>query len=240
MERLKSVFASADISLTGFFESAFRDAGLDGRAVHSAGEFKKKLGDGFDALLLDASAAGELTGLNSAEEAVSGLRKLYPGKVIIVLADNASSSGDVVALLNSGASEVVCKPARFRVLAEQVKSLVRFVRPAARPGRSRFLLEDGTLALDVPARRCFLRAAPCGAQEEVCLTRNEFRILTELMGNRGKMVSYEVFREKIWPSRNFAEEIKHSLLQHITDLRAKLGPAGARIQNIWGEGFRIE
>ncbi|MDO8804286.1 MAG: winged helix-turn-helix domain-containing protein [Elusimicrobiota bacterium] len=198
MERLRSVFASADLSLAGFFKSAFRDSGMDGMAAHSAGEFRKALEEDFDALLLDASAVGELMGSNSAEEAVSGLRKLYPGKVIIALADNASSSGDVVALLNAGASEVVCKPPRFRVLAEQVKSLVRFARPAARPVRSRLSLDDGAIVLDTPARRCFLRAASGRAPEEVRLTRNEFRILAELIGNKGKMVSYDDFSQEVW------------------------------------------
>lgn len=240
MERLRSVFASADTSLAGFFEAAFLDSGLACRAVHSAGALEKALEDGFDALLLDASAAAELTGLDSAEEAVSGLRRRYPGKVIIALAEKTASPGDVVSLLNAGASEVVCKPARFRVLAEQVKSLVRFARPAPRPDRSRLSLHDGTVTLDVPARRCFLRAAHGAAPTEIRLTRNEFRILAELMGNRGKMVPYDGFRQKIWPSRGYAGEIKHSLLQHITDLRAKLGAAGARIRNVWGEGFRIE
>lgn len=240
MERLKAVLASKDRSLSGFFEAAFSDSGLDACVVHSAGELRKALEGGFDALLLDVSAAGELTGPGSAVEAVSGLRKQYPGKVIIAFAECASSPGDVVALLNAGASEVVCKPARFRVLAEQVKSLVRFAKPAARPSRSRLSLQDGAVTLDVPARRCFLRAPAAGAPEEVGLTRNEFRILAELLYNKGKMVSYEDFRQKIWPSRGFAGEIRHCLLQHITDLRAKLGAAGARISNIRGEGFRIE
>lgn len=239
MKCLRSVFATTDGSLDSFFKSAFRDAGIEGTVAHAAPELKKALETGFDALLLDSSSAAELTGTGSAEHAVSGLRRLYPGKVIIALEDRVFP-GDIVAILNAGASDVASKPARFRAIAEQVKSLTRFGKPSAKPFRPRLSLDDGALVLDVPSRRCFVRRSPQGEPVEVRLTRNEFRILAELLASRGKMVTYRDFRERVWPERSFAGEIRHQLLQHISDLRAKLGSAGRRIHNIWGEGFRIE
>ena len=124
------------------------------------------------------------------------------------------------------------------MIAEQVKALVNFAAAGIKKTRKKISLADGSIIVDLAARRCFV-GGDDGAAREVGLTGNEFRILTLLVPRKGALVTYMDFKNKLWPDRLFQAEVKHSLLQHLTDLRKKLGPAGAGIENVWGEGFRI-
>ena len=235
---MKVVMVTKNLGSAGFCSAAFKDSAADFDCACDAGRFKDALKAGFDAILLDLTELSELTGFKTPEEACGYLRRFGRQKVIIVLSTVLLPPNRVVALMDSGANDVISGEWRFRVIAEQVKVLANFSASAVKKSRKKMALDDGSITVDVPARRCFV-AGEEGAAVEVSLTRNEFGILSLLLAHKGALVTYMDFKNKLWPDKLFQAEVKHSLLQHITDLRKKLGKAGAEIQNVWGEGFRI-
>ncbi len=235
---MKVVMVTRNLGAAGFFSAAFKDSSADFECASGPGEFRAALKAGFDAILLDIADLAELTGFKTVDEACGHLRKLGRQKVIIALSAVVLPPGRVVAILNSGANDVIPGEWRFRVIAEQVKALVSFSAEGVKKSRKKVSLDDGSITVNIAARRCFVMDGK-GAVREAGLTRNEFKILNLLVSRKGALVTYVDFKNKLWPDRLFEAEVKHSLLQHITDLRKKLGPDGARIENVWGEGFRI-
>lgn len=238
MENIKAVMVTRNVEAAGFCAAAFKSASMDFECVCDPGKFRDALKAGFDAILLDISDLPGLTGFKAAEEACAHLRRFGRQKVIIALSPVVLPPREVVAVLNSGANDVISGEWRFRVIAEQVKALAGFAAGGVKKSRNKVSLNDGSITVDIAARRCFVREGDDAARE-VILTGNEFRILSLLVSRKGALVTYMDFKNKLWPDRLFQAEVKHSLLQHITDLRKKLGPAGAGIENVWGEGFRI-
>lgn len=238
MENIKAVMVSRNLEAAGFCSAAFSGSPVDFTCACDPGKFRDALKAGFGAILLDIAGLEELTGFKTPEEACAQLRRLGRQKVIMVLSSVVLPPGKVVSIINSGANDVVSGEWRFRVIAEQVKALAKFAAAGVKKGRNKLSLDDGSIAVDIAARKCFVREG-AGAAREVRLTGNEFRILSLLVSRKGALITYMDFKNRLWPDKLFQAEIKHSLLQHITDLRKKLGPPGAAIENVWGEGFRI-
>ena len=248
MGNMKAVMVTSNLDTAGFCAAAFKNSLFDFECASSAGKFRDALKSGFDAILLDIAGLEELTGFKTAEDACGHIRRFGRQKVIIVLSSVVLPPGKVVAILNSGANDVVSGEWRFRVIAEQVKALANFSAAGVKKSKKKISLDDGSITVNIAARRCFVMEGEGAAGiyagidrmgREVGLTRNEFGILSLLVSRKGALVTYMDFKNRLWPDRLFQAEVKHSLLQHITDLRRKLGPAGARIENVWGEGFRI-
>lgn len=72
------------------------------------------------------------------------------------------------------------------------------------------------------------------------LTRNENRILTVLMENKGKIVSRDALMARLWETDSFVDE--NTLSVNITRLRRKLAAVGAEdlIKTRKGMGYLIE
>ncbi|MCX5792508.1 MAG: hypothetical protein NTY45_09920, partial [Elusimicrobia bacterium] len=189
MENMKVVMVTNNLSAAGFCSAAFKGASADFECACDAGKFRDALKAGFDAILLDLSGLPGLTGFTTTEEACGHLRRFGRQKVIIALSAEVLPPNRVVAILDSGANDVISGEWRFRVIAEQVKVLVNFSAAGVKRSRKRMSLDDGSITVDIAARRCFV-AGEEGAAVEVGLTRNEFGILSLLVSRNGALVTY--------------------------------------------------
>ena len=156
MADIKAVMVTRDTGAAGFCAAAFKISSLDLECVHEPGKLRDALRTGFDAILLDLRDLAELTGFKTTEEACAHLRRLGRQKVIIVLSSAVLPPREVVSVLNSGANDVVSGEWRFRVIAEQVKALVNFAAVAVKKSRNKISLDDGSITMDLAARRCFV------------------------------------------------------------------------------------
>jgi DNA-binding response OmpR family regulator len=77
------------------------------------------------------------------------------------------------------------------------------------------------------------------ADEQLELTRNEFRIVQTLMENRGKIVSRDKLMTRLWQNDCYVEE--NTLTVNVTRLRKKLEQAGLKgfIATKVGSGYII-
>lgn len=159
----------------------------------------------------------------------SEIRKV--SKVPIIFISSASDAMNIVMAMNLGADDFIAKPFDLNVLLAKIQALLRraYDFAATMPileHRGAFLnTGDGTLTFQ---------------EEKIPLTKNEYRILTSLMENKGKIVSREKLIEHLWESESFVDE--NTLTVNVNRLRKKLDEAGLRgfITTKFGVGYYIE
>ena len=117
----------------------------------------------------------------------SEIRKI--STVPVVFLSSASDNMNILMAMNLGADDFLPKPVDLNVLVAKLNAVLRRVYdrsdkvPALECHGAVLNLNDGTLTY---------------ADEQLELTRNEFRILQTLMENRGKIVSRDKLMTRLW------------------------------------------
>ena len=159
----------------------------------------------------------------------SEIRKI--SKVPIIFISSASDNMNIVMAMNMGADDFIAKPFDMDVLIAKIQSLLRrtYDFAASIPvmeHRGAFLnTGDGTLTYK---------------DNNIPLTKNEYRILLCLMENKGRVVSRERLMERLWKTEVFIDE--NTLTVNINRLRKKLDAAGLEsfIVTKIGVGYIVE
>jgi DNA-binding response OmpR family regulator len=201
---------------------ALSDEGFTVDGADSGEEALRRLEtEPFDVVLADLTLPG-MDGL----EVVRTLRTRGDLPIIVVTARTTAS--DVIAGLEAGADDYVTKPLLASVLAARVRALLR--RRA--PGRE--AVRVGALEIR-PQEGVVHRAG-----ERVHLTRTEFRLLLELAGAAGRIVTREQLLRKVWGYDYFGDT--RLLDVHIRRLRRKIeaNPDDPELLlTVRGAGYRI-
>jgi two-component system, OmpR family, response regulator len=142
---------------------------------------------------------------------------------VLVLSARGTWSEKVLGI-DSGADDYVTKPFQMEEVLARVRALIRRSHGGARPE-----LRCGRLALDPRSTRVTVDGAP------VALTSHEFRVLSYLMHQNGRVVSRAELTEHIY-AQDFDRE-SNTVEVFIARLRRKLGPSV--IETIRGLGYRI-
>lgn len=158
----------------------------------------------------------------------SEIRKL--SKVPVIFLSSASDNMNIVMAMNMGGDDFIGKPFDLTVLMAKIQALLR--RSYDYVGQTGLLEHKGVI----------LNTAECTITyqaETLELTKNENRILTTLLENKGEIVSRELLMNKLWESDAFVDE--NTLSVNVTRLRAKLKSVGIEefIQTKKGEGYFI-
>jgi two-component system OmpR family response regulator len=127
--------------------------------------------------------------------------------------------------IDSGADDYVSKPFRFEELLARLRALIRRSSGQARPE-----LRSGALTLDPRSARVTKSGAP------VKLTGHEFRVLSYLMHQRGRVVSQSELGEHIYAQD--LDRDSNTVEVFVARLRRKLGPSC--IETVRGLGYRME
>jgi two-component system KDP operon response regulator KdpE len=150
---------------------------------------------------------------------------------IIVLSARGRES-DKVAALDAGADDYVSKPFGPGELMARVRVALRHAAGAAREGDATFTVGD--LTVDLARRHVRVR------EREVHLTPIEYKLLTVLVRNAGKVVTHRQLVKEIWgPGR---DDQAHHVRVHMAQLRRKLeaDPAQPRyLLTELGLGYRL-
>lgn len=241
-ENLETILLTQDAALFTSFKPRFSESLITLAIARDSKEFKEALrGKPSAAVILDAACATSILGL-TLEDSVRKLVSAMGARIILVLAEQGAASSMVVKLLELGAHDVVQKPVNPRILAEQLKALVRVF--AREPHRDKGIVSSSmdALVMDYPRRRCYIKTGtgPAADKEEVRLTKTEFQLLYLLIQKKGAVVTYENFAEHLWPTADSPKEISHTLHQLIANIRGKIASCPLKIENLRGEGFRLD
>jgi two-component system KDP operon response regulator KdpE len=149
----------------------------------------------------------------------------------VIVLSARSDEADKIAALDAGADDYLAKPFGIGELMARVRVAQRR-RQNSSPGEGRFAFGD--VEVDLPARRV-MRAG-----ETVHLTPTEYRLLTELIANAGKVLTHRQLLKAVWgPSH---ADDSHYLRVYMGNLRQKLEAEPARPRHLLTEtavGYRL-
>ena len=159
----------------------------------------------------------------------SEIRKF--SRVPIIFISSASDNMNIIMAMNLGADDFVAKPFDLNVLLAKIQALLR--RSYDFAPTSNVLAHRGAL-LDLNDHTLSFNG------EDIPLTKNEYRILSCLMEQKGKVISREKLMERLWETDQFVDE--NTLTVNINRLRKKLDSAGLIhfITTKFGVGYLIE
>ncbi|WP_294174573.1 response regulator transcription factor [uncultured Clostridium sp.] len=155
------------------------------------------------------------------------IRKVKNTPIIIVTSRN--SDMDEIMSMNLGADDFVTKPYNTQVLLARIASLLR----RTSGGKYQEILEHKGLKLNVTT----------GVMEfnnsTVDLTKNEIKILSCLIKNKGVIVARDELMDYLWNSDMFVDE--NTLSVNIARLRKKLDSIGFKdaIETKRGIGYSL-
>lgn len=135
--------------------------------------------------------------------------------VPVVFLSSASDNMNIVMAMNMGGDDFIAKPVDPMVFTAKILAILR--RTYNLSGKISVIehqgavlnLNDGSLDYD---------------GNHIDLTKNEFRILQTLMGNKGKIVSRDKLMTRLWQDDCYVEE--NTLTVNVNRLRKKLESYG--------------
>ncbi len=139
-----------------------------------------------------------------------------------------TSDDDKIVALNIGGDDYIQKPYSLGVLLAKVKAVLKRFGKAAPAGYS-----DGYLEVNFASKQVKVNGSA------VKLTALEFRLLSYLMENEGKVISKKELFERVWEDKFTGDG---TLNVHIRRLReaVELNPGEPKyIVTVWGDGYRF-
>jgi two-component system, OmpR family, KDP operon response regulator KdpE len=148
-----------------------------------------------------------------------------PVLVLSVVGDEAEK----VAALDAGADDYVTKPFAIEELLARLRAALRRSTPSGEPR-----IRVGSLELDLEQRSVSLDGQP------VPLTPNEFRLLSLLARNEGKLLTHRTILREVWGPA-YGDE-SHYLHVYVSQLRRKIEADPTRPRYLLtapGAGYRL-
>jgi len=152
-------------------------------------------------------------------------------KVPLVFLSSRDTNMDIVMAINTGADDYITKPFSMQVLIAKIQAILRRTYDYAAAGSE--YLEHNGLLLNMGESSAFYE------NTKVELTKNELKILTLLMNNKGRIASRESIMQLLWDDDVYVND--NTLTANITRLRSKLSDIGLQdfIETKKGQGYIV-
>lgn len=152
-------------------------------------------------------------------------------KVPILFISSAADNMNIVMAMNMGADDFIAKPFDQSVLIAKIQALLRRTYDF---GGSMPVIEHRGALLNTGDHTLTF------GEEQISLSKNEYRILLALLENKGRVVSRERLMERLWETDCYVDE--NTLTVNVNRLRKKLDAAGLTgfITTRFGVGYIVE
>ena len=152
-------------------------------------------------------------------------------KVPIIFLSSRDSNMDIIMGMNNGGDDYITKPFSVEVLISKVNALLRRSYDYT---SSDSLIYYNDAVLDI--EKCIFRYK----DNEIDLTKNEIKILSLLIKNKGKVVSREKLMMSLWNDDEFVSD--NTLTVNVTRLRGRIKELGIDdiIKTKKGIGYLIQ
>ncbi len=152
---------------------------------------------------------------------------------VMMLSAKAITEEDIIEGLNAGADEYLIKPVRLNEFVARVQALLRRAQMSSVEINNGY--NDGYLIVDPQRRQVHASGA------KVHLTPTEFKLLTVLMENAGRVVPQRELLEQVW-GREYIDDVYYPRV-YVSQLRRKIEPDPSNptyIQTEHRVGYRFE
>lgn len=146
----------------------------------------------------------------------------------IVMLTAKSEETDIIVGLSMGADDYVPKPFSMKVLMARVAAVLRR-KAAVEPAEA--MLTVGPIVIDQSKHEVTIQGRP------INLTPTEFKLLTALVGARGRVLSRDQLMDRAMGTEVFVTD--RAIDVHITAVRKKLGEFAWMVHTVRGVGYRI-
>ena len=150
------------------------------------------------------------------------------GETPIIILTARGDDVDKVVGLELGADDYMTKPFNPRELVARVKAVLRRYEAGRQPTR---VVHFADLTIDRDRREVRI------GERLVELRPKEFDLLAALAGNPGVVFDRERLLQVAWGYEYYGDS--RTVDVHVTWLRDKLAESGARIQTVWGIGYKL-
>jgi DNA-binding response OmpR family regulator len=135
---------------------------------------------------------------------------------------------DKIVGLELGADDYLTKPFNARELVARIKAVLRRYSAGRSPEK---VLQVGDLRIDPDRHEVWI------GERSIELRPKEFELLTTLARNPGVVFDRERLLKLAWGYDYFGDS--RTVDVHVTWLREKLRDSTARIQTVWGVGYKL-
>jgi DNA-binding response OmpR family regulator len=149
--------------------------------------------------------------------------------VPIIMLTARSEDVDKVVGLEVGADDYVTKPFNPRELVARVKAVLR--RYEIGGAQERDVISVGDIVIDLDRREVLIGDDP------VELRAKEFALLVALARRPGVVVSRDRLLNEVWGYEHSIDT--RTVDVHISTLRDRMASANARIETVWGVGYKL-
>jgi two-component system phosphate regulon response regulator PhoB len=222
----KILIIDSELETVEFLGSALRQAGFEVLAAHDGSSgLTQALTESISLVVLDVGLP-----IISGFEVCRQIKKVPATRRLpVIMLTAKASEQDRIRGLEVGADDYVTKPFSVR---EFVLRITRSIGRAAPIVPLKPKLRVGEFEVDELRHEARVR------NERVNLTALEFRLITLLMENAGYVLERGRLLETVWGYGN--NVTTRTVDTHVMRLRAKLGPAGERIETVRGVGYRFK
>ena len=152
-------------------------------------------------------------------------------EIPIIMLTAKDSEADIVAGLEMGAADYVCKPFSPRVLMARIRAVLRRPATDVLTDTAGPAITIGALTIDPGRHKVEIKG------KEVPLTFTEFRILRLLAESPGRAFSRAQIVDQV---RGESYSVTERIVDvQMVSLRKKLGPLGDWIETVRGVGYRF-
>ena len=145
----------------------------------------------------------------------------------VIVISGRSLGEDKVRAFDLGADDYLTKPFWTKELTARIRAVQRRYRPVSKePVQHSF----GDVRIDMIGRQVHVAGRP------IALTPTEFDLVQFFVQRPQQALRRERIIDSVFRNPDSASE---ALQTHISRLRKKLGPDGARIETVWGIGYRL-
>jgi two-component system phosphate regulon response regulator PhoB len=191
--------------------------------------------DGYEALSLAKKHLPQLVildlmipGLDGFEVCKELKRSPTTKNIPVLMLTARGEEVDRIVGLELGADDYVVKPFSPRELVLRVRAILRRFSPEE-SAVTRW--QRNGLGVDYESHRVTVD------NQETILTATEFRLLTELIRNLGKVLTRDQLLDKVWGYQ--FDGYARTVDTHIRRLRQKIGPYAEWIETVRGVGYRF-
>ncbi|MGK5082622.1 response regulator transcription factor [Bdellovibrionota bacterium FG-1] len=228
-EKFKVLVVEDETDVRDLILLHLRRDGLETTAVENGEEALRLLRENpFHLVILDWMLPG-LSGLEICKrirhQGAAGIASDLPILMVTARADTT----DIVLGLEMGADDYITKPFELPIFLARVRALLR--RAQTKHDASVRQFQVGELALDIETHQVF-----CSGRE-LELTLSEFKLLSALMHNQGRVLSRERLIDLV--QGQGVVVIDRAIDTHIFGLRKKLGDCADIVETIRGVGYRV-